>query len=219
MMHMKIKTRIGDIVLKKQTVLKTVWLLLCAWSVYGVILLSMTQQGYEVNEVLRDPAQQTGVSSLLGLISNLGNFFWIASVAIAFFAVAYGRKLQTIQKQWLLLLGSLSLILAIDDFFLLHDRYINQWICYGFYVITALLLLIRHFAQLIESAFFSCLIALTLMGLSIITDTFQEKLPWNYGVAQILEEGFKFAGAIVWLQCTIQCSISALRASSRDASD
>ncbi len=216
---MKIKTQIGELVFDKRTVLKTIGLLLCAWLVYGIVLLSMNQQGYQINEVLRDPAQQTGVSSLLGLISNLGNFFWIASVAIAFFAVTYERQLPSKQKQWLLLVGALSLILAIDDFFLLHDRYVNQWVCYGFYVTTALLLFIRHFAQLIESAFFSCLIAFTLMGLSILTDTFQEKLPWDYEVAQILEEGFKFAGAIIWLQCTIQCSISALRSSSRETSD
>ena len=81
---MKIKTQIGELVFDKRTVLKTIGLLLCAWLVYGIVLLSMTQQGYQINEVLRDPAQQTGVSSLLGLISNLGNFFWIASVAIAF---------------------------------------------------------------------------------------------------------------------------------------
>ncbi|MFM7711015.1 MAG: hypothetical protein ACKO5C_08880 [Ferruginibacter sp.] len=180
----------------KKKARKTGLIVLLALFLFGLILYSMWLQGFSVNESLRDPAQWSGHSAFSGLLSNLGNFCWLAAVSISFFVYVQCVHKNNDTLGWACLF---SLILFLDDFFLLHDRYVNQWICYAFYVITGLFLLIRHIDVILKTNPFAFLMSTGLMALSILTDTFQEKLPWDYLVSQILEEGFKFAGSVTWL--------------------
>jgi len=97
------------------------------------------------------------------------------------------------------LAGMLSIILAIDDFFLIHDRYINQNICYLVYAIVASAILIRHNKQILEIEGFAFLVAGSFLALFIFTDLIQSHIPLRYSYTQVLEEGFKFIGAATWL--------------------
>lgn len=53
---------------------------------YGLSLAAMTSIGYQIVEILRDAAQQTGESSFLGFLSTINVWMWISSAAIGFFA-------------------------------------------------------------------------------------------------------------------------------------
>ncbi|MFK5971737.1 MAG: hypothetical protein QM485_00480, partial [Flavobacteriaceae bacterium] len=83
--------------------------------------------------------------------------------------------------------------------FMIHDRYVNQKICYLIYAIFAGFLFIRHFKKIIKTEGFAFLLAGTFLASSIVTDLIQSKIPLEYRYIQVIEEGFKFIGAATWL--------------------
>jgi hypothetical protein len=167
---------------------------------YTISLLWLGKEGFSSMQILRDMAQQTDKSSFLGFLSNIGTWLWISSSAISFFAFINYRTTALLRhRELLLLIGTLSLLLGIDDFFMIHDRYLDQRLCYATYAILALALLVRHFHNIIEINAFAFLSGGGLLALSILTDLFQDNLPFGYSNVQIIEEGFKFLGAGTWL--------------------
>ncbi len=95
-----------------------------AFLFYSLALHVFTSRGWEIIEVLRDPAQQLGVSSFRGFLSNIGVWMWVSSATISFFVVLnYDVFRKKGLKELPFLMGMLSILLAIDDLFLIHDRY------------------------------------------------------------------------------------------------
>ena len=109
----------------------------------------------------------------------------------------------------------LSILLAIDDFFLIHDRYVDQKICYLVYAIFIGFLFIRRFKMIIEIEGFAFFLAGSFLALSIVTDLIQWKLPLSYHHVQIFEEGFKFNGAATWLYFNSRVASSLLVSATR----
>jgi len=97
------------------------------------------------------------------------------------------------------LLGLLSMLLAVDDFFLLHERYVYQKGIFLFYAVFALTILFRHYRKIIEIDGFTFLLAGLLLGSSVEIDIYQRKIPLEYVHVQLIEEGCKFVGAAIWL--------------------
>ncbi|MGB3180764.1 MAG: hypothetical protein WBB45_05205 [Cyclobacteriaceae bacterium] len=91
------------------------------------------------------------------------------------------------------------MLLAIDDFFLIHDRYIDQKICYLAYVLFAGVLVLRQYKLIIEIEAVAFLLAGSFLALSILTDLLQSRIPFDYSYTQVVEEGFKFVGVATWL--------------------
>ncbi|MGY8793550.1 MAG: hypothetical protein ACKVJN_00230 [Woeseiales bacterium] len=91
------------------------------------------------------------------------------------------------------------MLLAVDDFFMIHDRYIDQNICYLAYALLAMLLLIRCHSTIVQIDGFAFITAGMLLALSILTDLTQYRIPLRYVYVQLFEEGFKFCGAATWL--------------------
>jgi hypothetical protein len=166
---------------------------------YGISIVWLNTIGFEVMEILRDPAQQSGASSFIGFLSNIGVWLWVSSAAIAFFTITCTSFQNKNLKNLIFLAGMLSIILAVDDFFLIHDRYINQKICFIVYAIFAGALLVRHYKLILQHEGFAFLLAGSLLALSIVTDSIQTRIPFPYSEVQVFEEGFKFVGAATWL--------------------
>lgn len=167
---------------------------------YVISLAVLYSSGFIVMEIIRDTAQITEKSSFLGFLSNIGIWLWVCSVAICFFVLISKKDLlNNDHKQLLLFSGILSLVLAVDDFFMIHDRYVNQNICYFVYGVLALILLLKYYKIILKIE----PVAFILMGFflmaSIGTDIIQEHIPLKYSLTQIFEEGFKFTGAATWL--------------------
>ena len=179
------------------------WLLFAALPAsvfYFTALLSMHSLGFSVVETLRDMVQSTGESSLLGFISNMGFWLWVSTIAICLFhGLTKDRSIDPDVRELLLLLAGLSLLLAVDDFFLIHDRYIEQNYCYAAYALLAILLLYRHYENILRIDGFAFGIAGTLLFCSILVDLTRRGIPMAYHHQQIIEEGFKFCGAASWL--------------------
>jgi len=167
---------------------------------YTVAFNIMHHSGYHTMEIIRDFAQQIDESSFLGFLSSIGTWLWVSSMAIAFFGfMTVESPKEYRHRELLFLLGLFSFLLAFDDFFMIHDRYIDQNICYGTYALLAIALLVRHSKTIIEINGFGFIFAGILLALSIFTDLIQDHLPFGYSNIQIVEEGFKFAGASTWL--------------------
>lgn len=165
---------------------------------YAFSILILKHAGFETLQIIRDPAQQNNVSSFLGFLSNLGIWLWVSAAAICFFSVIMINK--SIQNKSLLLLtGTLSILLAADDFFMIHDRYVDQNICYAVYAILAIAILFRHYELLIRVGGFAFIMAGVLLALSILSDLLQSHIPIDYNYTQLMEECFKFVGAATWL--------------------
>lgn len=166
---------------------------------YVVSLLVLTASGFSFTEILRDPAQQCKQSSWLGFLSNIGVWLWVSSAAICIFSYLTGDfQTKANQRRLLLLVGILSFILAVDDFFMLHDQYFSQKFYYAFYAVYAVTLLKRHYQTIIDIDGFAFILAGVFLALSILTDLMQLQIPLGYEKVQVLEEGFKFIGGATW---------------------
>ena len=167
---------------------------------YSAAVLILTSSGFSIREVIRDPAQQTGLSSFLGFISNIGVWLWVSSAAICCFSLLTNHsRFRNGSKELIVLLGLLSMLLAVDDFFLLHERYLYEKGVYLFYAIFALAILIRHYRRIIEIDGFAFLLAGLLLASSVEIDVNQRKIPIDKAYVHLMEEGFKFVGAAIWL--------------------
>ena len=167
---------------------------------YGIAIEVLSSAGFTLKEIIRDPAQQTGQSSFLGFVSNIGVWLWVCAGTICLFGAGVGGfSTDKKHKELLILIGLLSLVLAVDDFFLLHDRYLPQRLVFLFYAFFTITLLVRYFKIIMEIDGFAFLLAGGLLALSIFTDLNQRKIPFDYAHVQVVEDGFKFVGAASWL--------------------
>jgi len=167
---------------------------------YAAAVLIMSSYGFKLHEILRDPAQQSGLSSFLGFVSNIGIWLWVSSVAICCFSLVSGVTEKSRGRfELLVLLAMLSLLLAVDDFFLLHERYVHQRGIFVFYALFTITLFVRHFRRIIEIDGFAFVLSGSLLALSIIIDLEQRHFPFHYKYVQVVEEGCKFVVAALWL--------------------
>lgn len=197
------KEFLGQLFVFKKIVYCIVFAVIPALLFYSFALYGFTSRGWEIIEVLRDPAQQLGVSSFRGFLSNIGVWMWVSSATISFFVVltydVFGKKAFTGLP---FLMGVLSILLAIDDLFLIHDRYIYQPACYLTYATLMGVLLVRHYKKIIEIEGVAFFLAGAFLASSILSDLVQSKVPLRYEYVQVIEEGFKFVGAATWLYFT-----------------
>ena len=181
----------------RATVLRT---LLPAVVLYAVALIWSDAEGISVKFVLRDLAQSCDAPLGKGFLSSVGYLLWMAAAAIALFA-ASTRQIQgsVVNRQFAFCGGGFSLWLCLDDMFLVHDRYLGEAFLYVTYAVFTGLLLFRFRGPLRRFGGDSFLLAVVLLGASVLTDALQGLWPDSYETVQIVEEGFKFLGIAAWL--------------------
>jgi hypothetical protein len=171
-----------------------------ALAFYSISLGVMTASGFTIMQVLRDPMQQMEVPGFLGFLSNMGVWLWVSAAAIGFFAFRTGSFTEKNRHRELLGLSViLSLMLAADDHFLIHDFYIRQRYCFLTYALFAGFMLIRHHKLIIKIEAVAFTLMVLFLGMSIFVDIIQMRIPIPYDYTQVLEEGFKFTGMACWL--------------------
>ena len=171
-----------------------------AFAFYVLSLVAMRASGFTFMEILRDPAQQMEVSGFLGFLSNLGIWVWVSAAAIGFFALRTGTFGAKDKRRELLgLTIILSLMLAADDLFMIHDFYIRQRYCFLTYALYATFMVIRHHKLIIKIEAVAFTLMVLFFGMSVFVDVIQLLIPMPYEYTQVLEEGFKFIGMASWL--------------------
>ena len=167
--------------------------------VYLVFLAIGSIGGMSMIEMLRDPAQQTGDSSFLGFISSIGTWLWLSAAIFCVFRIAtFPTAGEPSHKTLLKLACGFSFFLAVDDFFLIHDRYITEGILIPAYALFLAYLIKRFWSLIVQIDGTAFLTAGAMLFMSVLVDATQEILPVSYGASQALEEGFKFLGAAAW---------------------
>ncbi len=91
---------------------------------YLAILYISDQYNIKLSLVVRDLAQTCGYPIGVGMISNIGILLWGAATSICLFTT-FSESINRESAKLLLIGGLFSGLLCIDDFFLLHDRYIG----------------------------------------------------------------------------------------------
>ena len=164
---------------------------------------------YKINPILvvRDLAQTCGYPIGVGMISNIGILLWASSGAITLF-VSISKLAERDIAKLLLMGGIFSAILCVDDFFLLHDRYVGPDFLNITYLTMTILMLIKFWKVLLKVELLPLIISLLFLSLSVFFDSIlQQLLSENYELIQLYEECFKFLGIACWLYFWCNASV------------
>ena len=178
---------------------------------YCTILYISNLYKIKLSLVVRDLAQTCGYPIGVGMISNIGILLWGAAASICLFT-ASSENVNKESSKLLLLGGLFSGFLCIDDFFLLHDRYIGPDFLNLTYLAISIFLLVRFQTILKNVGLFNLVISILFLGLSIFFDgVIQQIFNQSYELTQLIEEGFKFLGIACWLNFWCKASSYALK--------
>jgi len=183
----------------------------------GVVLLIHVWKGAPVGALVRDPTAYAEIPFYTGFLSSLGVVFWSATTAVCLFSARQlaRRPEQAETARFLLASGLLTLLLTVDDLYLLHDEvflfHLGQPERRTFAVYAALTIayLIRFRRFIFQTEFLLFGLALGCFATSVLVDIMY--LP-GYGINLLLEEGPKFAGIVTWLAYFVRVSGNAIQA-------
>mgnify|MGYP001178986329 CR=1 FL=1 len=178
---------------------------------YIVTLYISNIYNIKLSLVVRDLAQTCGYPIGVGMISNIGILLWGAAASICLFTT-FSQEINSDSSKLLLLGGIFSGMLCIDDFFLLHDRYVGPDFLNLTYLSISIFLLVRFRKILKRIGLFNLVISILFLGLSIFFDgVIQQIFNQSYDLTQLIEEGFKFLGIACWLNFWCKASSYALK--------
>ena len=181
--------------------------------------------GLAPTEILRDPIMVAGGDQsdfYLGLFSNLGVVLWTAAAAICLF-VGSGLTGEASRRarHFLLFAGFFTLVLMLDDLFMLHENYADRMI-YPLYALGLLYYVIRFFGLILRLDVVLFALAIPFFGNAIVIDLAPWRLLSDEGIElpqaldaaspadrdqlrylgrelrYLLEDGFKFLGICCW---------------------
>ena len=160
---------------------------------------------------LRDAADISNRSPFLGFGSNLGAFCLAIASSIPIFSAILLKDKRHFSKL-LLWSGLFSLLLFMDDFFMLHEQGffvgVREEIVFAFYGVLFISISIAIIRSSINFDFRTLLASALFFALSILIDVIQSfwDSPWRI----YCEDGFKFMGIVSWTIFLIQTSYLAV---------
>jgi len=190
--------------------------LIAVVGVAGVYALG-TLTGTSLSDLTRDPAAVVKYKVYIGILSNIGILFWTAAAAICFLGAAVIKKIDGQQQLGVFLFysGCLTLLLGIDDLFLLHEYvipntlFIPQKVVVLSYLLAAAAYLIRFHKWILSTDYLLLALAFCFLGLSLFVD---QVFPYS-DFESYVEDSFKFAGIVFWLAYFAHVTISAITGS------
>lgn len=167
-----------------------------------------------LDQLTRDPASATRTQFYIGFVSNIGLMVWAGTVATCTLASRLlWRTDQHSQAHFFLASAGISLMLLLDDAFLLHENVIPQifhvpeiavYVVYGMLIVSYLI----YFRNDIFGTDYTLLImALSGFGFSLFIDFFDT----DTIVYTFLEDAFKFTGIVLWLTYYMHTAYKSLR--------
>lgn len=177
----------------------------------GAVLFLHVQYHIPVGDLTRDPTAVSRAPFYTGLLSQLGIFLWAGAAFACLIPVIV--SFQHPFRQFLLASGLITLTLALDDVFLLHESALPmagfpEKIVLIFYagLLTAY---VAWFYRVIKNtAYGLLLIACLCFGLSLLIDLLT---PNSTNMEFLLEDGAKLVGIVSWLAYYLCVATGALR--------
>lgn len=150
-------------------------LLLLVYVPPTIFLLALTlQRDVPLHDLVADTASVANVPTHIGLVSNLGNILWGATLTICVFTIVllWGKS------TWIsFFAGSagLTLLLLLDDKYMIHDRVLPQnnipeVVYVAFYGLVCLAYTIAFWRFFRQTDYVLLLIAVALLGFSVAVD-------------------------------------------------
>lgn len=150
----------------------------------------------DVSTYLRDPAVVFGYSPFAGFISYIGVFATLGAAAICVFASLHSRNDAALLRA----VGLFGLLIATDDLLMLHEDVfpnlvgIPERLVFISYFLIAAGIAVLHRAAILRGPTTGLILAIMLLGGSVVVDILLEYSPAEV----IVEDGLKFVGLIVW---------------------
>jgi hypothetical protein len=175
-------------------------LMLIAVGIVAIIGISAAY-GVPVEDLTRDPAAVVNIPYYVGLLSNWGVMLWSAAAAVCLFSAWVLRGKQGTATSWLLASGMITLLLAVDDMFMLHEDVfpnvfgIHEKVVYAIYGILGFFYILYFLPEILKRRFVILAAACFFLGLSVLSDSIGR---WFY-VPTALEDSFKYIAIVLWL--------------------
>jgi hypothetical protein len=190
---------------KKKSLITLALIYIPGLSFLGAVVIAAKINGIHFETLSRDPVQVLSGKPYVGIISNLGILFWCSACAVLFYSalVTHTKKGPAKEVYFLFFSGLLSLLLLLDDFFLMHDVIfpdylkINELVFYLFYGLSAIIIFLRYYKIVLDSDYVLLALAFVLLGLSAFTDEIVA-FGININHPYIVEDSFKFLGILSW---------------------
>ncbi|MDA7903319.1 hypothetical protein N9B31_06610 [Mariniblastus sp.] len=188
---------------------------LCLVYVPILILLAALVAIYLVTDIpLRwffiDPVAEFNSPMYIGSVSNLGVLLWGAAASVCIFGgwLAFNCKNQHETAWFLLCAGLVSMVLMLDDLFLLHEEviedhlFIPQQFVFAAYGVMVMVLIVRYRKTILESDYMLLFLAFVFFSISVGVDLFVEPEEFvifgSFPGRHIIEDGFKLLGIASW---------------------
>ncbi|WP_414624361.1 hypothetical protein [Calothrix sp. CCY 0018] len=175
---------------------------------FFMLLAAWLQSEVQFSVLFRDVFVAASVEPYYGLFSNIGIFLWSATAAILLFSgtVLFSVKQSHKYSKFLLSFGSFTLLLVIDDFFMLHEKIfpyylkISEKMTFLAYGIIFIYLVLKFRDTILDNHFTIFAIAISFLFLSITVD---QILPTDSFIFQkddtyFFEDSLKLIGIISW---------------------
>ena len=171
---------------------------------FGVVVAVRIRTGIAIAEFTRDPLGFTDIPVYTGVLSNLGAVIWSGTAAVCFFS--YGliraRSAGGAALNFLLVGGAITVLLLLDDLFMLHEVVFPEYVgvaedvVYATYALLLLWFLIWFRATILQTDFLLLALALAAIGFSIGVDFIAPivSIPGLY----VFEDGAKLFGIVSW---------------------
>jgi len=157
-----------------------------------------------VGDLTRDPAAVAGTHPFVGWLSNVGVLGWCVTASICLFTASVLRRRggQQGDARFLFAAGLLTMLVLIDDLFVLHEGVFpiylgvpgNVFIPFYAAMLAALILVFRD--QIRSSNFGLLCLSVICLGLSVVFDLVS-RFTWVTGLF-LIEDGFKLLGIVGW---------------------
>ncbi|MCP9237143.1 hypothetical protein [Lewinella sp. JB7] len=158
-----------------------------------------------IGDLFRDPLALTEAPVYFGLLSQLGFFFWSVPVGALLLILVMGDWLRAHSRGFILYSFLLTMGLALDDVFMLHETVlpdtlgVPQGIVFAVYIFSMAGYLLFNQTAILRAPFPILFVALGLFGTSMLVDLAPgpERLI-GIDMVFLLEDGAKLGGIIFW---------------------
>jgi len=155
-----------------------------------------------VASLTRDMAALAHVHPLIGVVSNVGILLWCATAAICLFSRNLLRRQgRHVEARFLLWAGVLTIVLLLDDLFMIHEYiapvhfHVNEKVILACHACGAAAYLLSQRRLILAENYQLLVAAMVLFAASVLVDI-SDGHGW---LSNLAEDGFKILGITSWL--------------------
>ncbi|BAY40045.1 hypothetical protein NIES2111_44270 [Nostoc sp. NIES-2111] len=175
----------------------------------SVLIIVDSTTDLPLEDLTRDPSAIMEIPPYIGIFSNIGILFWCACTTICLFTCLLLKKANRFPEytKFLFYSGLLTGLLLLDDFFLLHETVLPEYMfiserkVYAVYLMIGLTFLVKFRKILQKTEYVIFANAIIFFALSIISDTIWEE------ISNAVEDTFKLIGIVNWVTYFFRLSL------------